>query len=103
MYVAGAVPVQPAAPAEGGVADVVIMYPVTATLSLAVNEVIGMLRLVDGDVAVNDVTTGTVVSAVVYENEEFADIGLLLESLTPVVAVTVYTVTLACPLGVNTA
>ena len=75
----------------------------TAKLSVAVNNVIGILRLVEGDVAVKAVTDGIVASAVVYENEEFAVIGLLFASLTPVVAVTVYTVTLACPLGVNTA
>jgi len=32
---------------------------------------------------------GAVVSSVVYENEEFTDIGLLFESLTAVVTVTV--------------
>jgi hypothetical protein len=68
-----------------------------------VNEVIGILRLVEGDAAVKAVTAGIVASAVVYEKEELAAIGLLLESLIPVAAVTVYTVTLVCPLVVNTA
>ena len=68
VKVAGAVPVHPASPANGGVADVVILYPVTDTLSVAVNDVIGMFRLVEGDVAVNAVTEGAAVSRVVYEN-----------------------------------
>ena len=65
MYVAGADPVQLGLPAAGGVADSVIKYPVTPTLSVAVNDVIGMSRLVDGDVAVKDVTEGMPASPVV--------------------------------------
>jgi hypothetical protein len=62
VYVAGAEPVQPGLPAAGGVADSVIRYPVTPTLSVAVNDVIGMSRLDDGDVAVKAVTVGDAVS-----------------------------------------
>ena len=103
VYVAGAVPVQPAAPAEGGVADVVMMYPVTAVLSVAVNDVTGIFKLVEGVVAVKAVTVGAVVSIVVYEKEEFAAIVLLFASLTPVVTVTEYNVDPACPLVVKIA
>lgn len=67
VNVDGAIAVHPASPARGGVADVVILYPVTPALSLAVNDVTGMLRLVEGVVAVKAVTEGDVTSAVVYE------------------------------------
>ena len=69
MKVVGAEAVQPAAPAVGGVADSVILYSVTDTLSEAVNAVIGMLRLVDGDVAENESTVGLVASTVTLAGE----------------------------------
>ncbi len=63
-YVEGDVPDHPPPPTGGGVDDVVIWYPVTPSVSLAVNDIIGMLRLVDELAAVNAVTTGGVVSTV---------------------------------------
>jgi hypothetical protein len=62
VYVAGAEPVQPGLPAAGGVADSVIRYPVTPTVSVAVNDVIGISRLAEGDVAEKAVTVGAAVS-----------------------------------------
>ena len=47
------------------------MYPVTPTLSVAVKEVIGISKDVEGDVAAKAVTVGACVSgavSVVYEN-----------------------------------
>jgi hypothetical protein len=62
IYVVGAVADQPPSSAYGGVDDVVILYPVTPVLSVAVNRVIGIKLLDEGDVAVNPVTTGASVS-----------------------------------------
>ena len=64
VTVAGAVAVHPAAPAAGGVADWVTMYPVTATLSVAVNALMLTVRLAAEAGMVNAVTAGAVVSGV---------------------------------------
>jgi hypothetical protein len=66
VTVAGAVAVHPTAPATGGVADWVIMYPVTATLSVAVNALTITDRLVAVGAVVNAVTAGAVVSRVMF-------------------------------------
>ena len=55
----GAVPVQLASPELGAVEDRVIIYPVTATSSNAVKEVMGMSRLVEGEVAEKLTTIGS--------------------------------------------
>src|SRR5436190_22927528 len=62
MYVEGAEVVQPVSLAAGGSADSVILYPVTLTLSDAVKAVIGILMVVEGDVAVKVSTVGGVAS-----------------------------------------
>ena len=62
VTVAGAVAVHPTSVAAGGVADWVIMYPVTATLSVAVNALMLTDRLAAEDGMVNAVTAGAVVS-----------------------------------------
>jgi hypothetical protein len=64
-------------------------------LSVAVNEVIGISRLVEGDVAVNAVTVGMPASPVVYEKESAAAIALPFASVTAVDMFTVYDVVLA--------
>jgi len=56
---------------------------VTDTLSVAVNDVTGIFKLAEGDVAVNEVTVGAVVSVVVYEKEEFAASGCCSHPLLP--------------------
>ena len=65
----------------------------TATLSVAepliVNGLADALLITAPFAGVVTDDEGAVVSRVVYENEEFADIGLLFESLTAVVTVTV--------------
>jgi hypothetical protein len=62
VTVTGAVAVHPASPAAGGVADWVIMYPVTATLSVAVNALTLTDRLAAEAGMVNAPTIGAVVS-----------------------------------------
>src|SRR5512147_1050312 len=62
VTVAGAVAVHPASVAAGGVVDWVTMYPVTATLSVAVNALMLTDRLVATAGMVNAVTAGAVVS-----------------------------------------
>jgi hypothetical protein len=62
VHVEGAVPDHPPLPEEGGVELVVIWYPVTPTMSSAVNEVIGMFRLIEGVVAPKAITLGAIVS-----------------------------------------
>jgi hypothetical protein len=64
VTVAGAVAVHSAAVAAGGVADWVIMYPLTVTLSVAVNALTLTDRLVAEGGMVNAVTAGAVVSGV---------------------------------------
>jgi hypothetical protein len=64
VTVAGAVAVHPTSPATGGVADWVMMYPVTATLSVAVNALMLTDRLAAEGGMVNAVTAGAVVSGV---------------------------------------
>jgi hypothetical protein len=60
----GAVADHPAAEAAGAVAFSVIIYPVTATLSVAVKRAIGTLSEVAVAGIVNPVTVGAVVSMV---------------------------------------
>src|SRR5262245_30067197 len=63
VTVVGAVAVHPGSVAAGGVADLVIMYPVTATLSVAVNVLTLTGRLAADVGRLNTVTTGAEVSA----------------------------------------
>jgi hypothetical protein len=62
VTVAGAVAVHPTALAAGGVADWVTMYPVTATLSVAVNELTLTVKPTAVAGRVNAVMVGGVVS-----------------------------------------
>src|SRR6185369_16077153 len=62
VTVAGGAGVHPAAPAPGGVDDWVTMYPVTATLSVAVNALTFTVRLAAEAGRVNAVTAGAVIS-----------------------------------------
>ena len=62
---------QPSAPEEGGVDDSVIRYSLTAILSEAVKAVIGTLRLIEGDVTVNEFTVGLVISTVTVTGEPY--------------------------------
>lgn len=75
VYELGAVAVQPVAIALGVEAEVVIMYPVTATLSVAVNDVTGIVRDEEGDVTENEFTTGAIVSIGSLEYAAYIDIA----------------------------
>ena len=71
MKVVGLDAVQPGAPEDGGVDDSVIRYALIAILSEAVKIVIGMSRLVEGDVTVNELTVGLVTSTVTVFGEPY--------------------------------
>ena len=62
VYAEGAPEVQPVAPVAGCAADSVTKYPVTAVLSVAVREVIEMVKEDDVEGILKAVTVGGVVS-----------------------------------------
>jgi hypothetical protein len=83
VTVAGAVAVHPAAVAAGCVANWVIMYPFTATLSVAVNALTSTDRLVAVGAVANAVTVGAVVSGVEAVTAMFTVAGVLTAETLP--------------------